>query len=156
MPKCFNSSPWAFAMMARAWEFGSTAMRCSYQPMASASSVREAVVPCKGTRSLARVRSPVRGIDQIPWVRSFLLLARIADTLIKYDTISGACSLCMSLARKIRETPILMYRSWHLSTSDHFSVYSLALLLACSLLLFSPYHLYQAIDQVNDQQQCQG
>jgi len=47
MPKCLNSSPWALAMMARAWAFGSTARRCSYQPMASASSVSEAIIRAK-------------------------------------------------------------------------------------------------------------
>ena len=40
--KCLNSSPWASRMIARASRSVSTAMRCSYQPIASASSVREA------------------------------------------------------------------------------------------------------------------
>ena len=38
MAKCLNSSPWASAMMSRATASGSTARRCSYQPIASASS----------------------------------------------------------------------------------------------------------------------
>ena len=42
MQKCLNSSPWASRMIARASRSGSTAMRCSYQPIASASSVSEA------------------------------------------------------------------------------------------------------------------
>ena len=42
MQKCLNSSPWASRMIARASRSGSTASRCSYQPIASASSVSEA------------------------------------------------------------------------------------------------------------------
>src|SRR5260370_18837685 len=34
-------------MMARAWAFGSTAKRCSYQPIASASSFSEAIICAK-------------------------------------------------------------------------------------------------------------
>ena len=40
--KCLYSSPTALRMTARATAFGSTASRCSYQPIASASSVSEA------------------------------------------------------------------------------------------------------------------
>ena len=42
MLKCLNSSPCASRMIARASGSGSTARRCSYQPIASASSVSEA------------------------------------------------------------------------------------------------------------------
>ena len=42
MEKCLNSSPWASRMIARASRSGSIASRCSYQPIASASSVNEA------------------------------------------------------------------------------------------------------------------
>src|SRR3954462_1739687 len=42
MQKCLNSSPCASLMIARASRSGSIDMRCSYQPIASASSVREA------------------------------------------------------------------------------------------------------------------
>src|SRR5664279_5722877 len=41
MQKCLNSSPWASAMMARASRSLSSARRCWYQPIASASSVRD-------------------------------------------------------------------------------------------------------------------
>ena len=42
MQKCLNSSPWASRMIAVAASSGSIARRCSYQPIASASSVSEA------------------------------------------------------------------------------------------------------------------
>ena len=42
MQKCLNSSPCASRMIARASRSGSTASRCSYQPIASASSVSDA------------------------------------------------------------------------------------------------------------------
>src|SRR5947207_9626347 len=44
MPKCLNSSCWAFSMMARACAFFSTARRCSYHPIASASSMSDAIM----------------------------------------------------------------------------------------------------------------
>ena len=42
MQKCLNSSPWASRMIACASRSVSTAIRCWYQPIASASSVSEA------------------------------------------------------------------------------------------------------------------
>ena len=42
MLKCLNSSPWASRMIASASGSVSTAIRCSYHPMASASSVSDA------------------------------------------------------------------------------------------------------------------
>ena len=42
--KCLNSSSWALAMIAFACSSVSTASRCSYQPIASASSVSEATM----------------------------------------------------------------------------------------------------------------
>jgi hypothetical protein len=42
MRKCLNSSPWASNMTALASASGSTASRCSYHPIASASSTSEA------------------------------------------------------------------------------------------------------------------
>ncbi|HEU5433645.1 MAG TPA: hypothetical protein VFU81_18400 [Thermomicrobiales bacterium] len=47
MPKCLNSSACAFCMIALAASSGSTASRCSYQLMASASSVNEAIMRAK-------------------------------------------------------------------------------------------------------------
>src|SRR3989454_457810 len=47
MLKCLNSSPWASRMMARASASVSTAIRCSYQPMASASSWRDVQIRAK-------------------------------------------------------------------------------------------------------------
>jgi len=44
MPKCLNSSSCAFCMIAFACASFSTAMRCSYQPIASASSVSDATM----------------------------------------------------------------------------------------------------------------
>jgi hypothetical protein len=44
MLKCLNSSIWASAMMAFASWSVSTAIRCAYQPIASASSIREATM----------------------------------------------------------------------------------------------------------------
>ena len=41
MQKCLNSSPCALPMIASASRSVSTAMRCSYQPIASASSVSD-------------------------------------------------------------------------------------------------------------------
>ncbi len=56
MLKCLNSSPTASAITARASGSRSTARRCSYQPIASASSVSEAhnranVRVCSGSSS---------------------------------------------------------------------------------------------------------
>ena len=48
--KCLNSSCWAFSMIAFASASFSTEIRWSYQPMASASSVREAI-----RRALVRI-----------------------------------------------------------------------------------------------------
>ena len=42
--KCLNSSPCAFSMIARASGSRSTSSRCSYQPIASASSINEAQI----------------------------------------------------------------------------------------------------------------
>src|SRR5260221_7166440 len=44
IPKCLNSSLWAFSMIAFASASGSSDMRCSYQPMASASSVIDVIM----------------------------------------------------------------------------------------------------------------
>src|SRR5581483_8052955 len=44
MPKCLNSSSWALTMIAFACGSGSREMRCSYQPIASASSVSDAII----------------------------------------------------------------------------------------------------------------
>ena len=44
MPKCLNSSCWALAMIARASAFFSTLIRCSYQSIASASSISERII----------------------------------------------------------------------------------------------------------------
>ena len=44
MPKCLNSSDWAFSMIAFACASGSSEIRCSYQPIASASSVSDAII----------------------------------------------------------------------------------------------------------------
>jgi hypothetical protein len=65
MPKCLNSSACASAMIARASASGSTARRCSYQPIASASSVRRQ--SCARTCVSRRVAHLVaRGIDRSP------------------------------------------------------------------------------------------
>jgi hypothetical protein len=45
--KCLNSSCCAFFMIARASSSGSSAIRWSYQPIASASSVSEAIMRAK-------------------------------------------------------------------------------------------------------------
>ena len=42
--KCLNSSCWAFSMIARASSFFSTEIRCSYQPIASASSWSDVIM----------------------------------------------------------------------------------------------------------------
>ena len=84
MQKCLNSSPCASAMIARASRSGSTARRCSYQPIASASSVSE-------VHSRAKVRVSAESSSGGSWYWSV--------------GIPGSCHLAPFLTRSAARAP---------------------------------------------------